>query len=838
MSDKLRKWIPLATLFTLYLVIGSAKVILTTASPYYDPEDETNLHFTENAVQYRYARMIAEGTGIPENDTRIQHPEGLRVDEELTVTLECVSGSLYRILAFFGYDTPFHTYSVYFISFFSSLTVFPLYLVGCRLWGGWIGGILVVCFYAVMPPAWMRSITSFSREDFTLTFLFTGLAYFGLSQGRHRERWMPWLAGVALSLAAISWHITNFAIAILFAYAIVAYFVYSDERESLFDALWPVVLLLALTGIASDLLRNKWFVTSTTMLVGYGLLAAHLIGERLRLSTPARLGILIGLPVLAHIILSSLVGENYRAYSHAFDVIYYKLRFGLVKPDDPTLMNYDARGMWSSSFRSPTFASIWTMFSTLLVVSGAAAALAIRDLYRGVLPRSQRFFLYCFFAFLGGYVAFDRIQVFLVFFAAGIAGRWLIILGDRKRLVILGLCVFIGYEVYNDTRFYITVHRSPGLERLVSWVRENTAAGDVVMAAFHISPSILTYTDRPIVQHPKFESHIIRKKSERFLNGLFSSEETFYNLARDWEADWYVYQASTGLDTSLESPRYVSGRTTIPVESALYGFQFATDRLNYFHLVYQDSYYRIFKVGEPPASPPDITYQPVFDLGVYTDRPGTMPTDEQIARVSRELGEPRVGQKLAEALSADGRYSDAADVYVRLAEKQPRNGDLRLAAANALDKAGRQRDAVPHFLSALRSNPGLSRYRFETENGVVFRDGARMLLSSGRIEEGMLWLEKAVSLLPEDVEAATNLGILHGNAGETGKSRALFEQAVSVRPDYPPAHLQLGLLDQKEGNHEVAVEWMRRYLELAPNTQNRSAVREAIRVSKAAQRGP
>ena len=209
MSDKLRKWIPLATLFTLYLVIGSAKVILTTASPYYDPEDETNLHFTENAVQYRYARMIAEGTGIPENDTRIQHPEGLRVDEELTVTLECVSGSLYRILAFFGYDTPFHTYSVYFISFFSSLTVFPLYLVGCRLWGGWIGGILVVCFYAVMPPAWMRSITSFSREDFTLTFLFTGLACFGLSQGRHRERWMPWLAGVALSLAAISWHITN-----------------------------------------------------------------------------------------------------------------------------------------------------------------------------------------------------------------------------------------------------------------------------------------------------------------------------------------------------------------------------------------------------------------------------------------------------------------------------------------------------------------------------------------------------------------------------------------------------------------------------------------------------
>lgn len=833
-SDRLRKWLPLAALLLLYLAVGSAKLILTQASPFYDPRDETNLHFTENAVQYRYAKMIAEGVGVPEVDTRLQHPEGVRVAEELTITLERVSGNLYRFLAWFGYDAPFHAYSVWFIAFFSSLAVFPLYWGASRLWGGWLPGLLAVAFYAVMPPAWMRSITSFSREDFTLVFLFTGLVAFGLSQSKGRERWMPWLAGAALSVAAISWHITGFVVAILIGYAVVAWVACPDERDAIHDAIWPIILLLFLTGLASDLLRNKWFVASTTMLVGYGLLAAHAVGRRFRLSTAPRVAVLLGVPVALHFLLSSLVGENVRAYSHALEVLWYKIRFGLVKPADPTLMTYDARGMWSSSFRSPTPGSVWSMFSTLLVVSGASAALAVREWVGGTLPRGQRFFTYCFFAFLAGYVAFDRIQVFLVFFAALLAVRWLVVFPTRRTAVAAVLVAFIGYEIYNDTRLYITVHRAPGLDRLVTWVRENTAQDDVVLAAFHIGPSILAYTGRPIVTHPKFESHVIREKTERFLDGLFSPEPDFYALARSWEADWYVYQASMGLDTTTESPRYVAGRTSIPTDSALYAFHFAPERLTRFHLVYQDPTYRIYKVGDPPATRPAIAYQPVFDPGVFGVRAGQMPSDAQIERVSRELGDPMVRARLAEALYADGRYGEAADEYARLVERRPDDANLRLGLGNALDRAGRTREAAPHYLRALSLNPSLPRHRFETTNGAVFRDGARLLLQSGRKEAGVRWLEMAVTLAPDDVEAATNLGILYGQDGRDAEARALFERVAAAGTEYPNVHLQLGLLDQREGHHGRAIEHFRRYLSLDPASPNRAAVREAIRASQSA----
>ncbi|MEE2754713.1 MAG: hypothetical protein VX910_12075, partial [Candidatus Latescibacterota bacterium] len=438
------------------------------------------------------------------------------------------------------------------------------------------------------------------------------------------------------------------------------------------------------------------------------------------------------------------------------------------------------------------------------------------------------FFLYCFLAFGLGYIAFDRIQVFFVFFAALIAGRWLLTFPDRRTAAIVGLCVFIGYEIHNDTRFLITVHRAPQLPALVEWVRKNTAEDDVILAAFHISPSILTYTNRSIVQHPKFESQVIREKTEQFLEGLFSSEEEFYQLARRWEADWYVYQASMALDTSKESPRYVAGRKVVPPESALYGFHFAPETLKHFHLAHQNSYYRMFKVGDPLESRPQIQYQPGFDLSVFTNAKDVMPADTQIEKVRSELGNPAMRLQLADALYLSSRYSEAADEYERLSLKQPADAILKLKTANAMDKAGRSREAARQYLMALRAKPDLRRYRFETENGQVFRDGARVLLEAGNMDAGTRWLEKAVSLLPDDVEAATNLGILFMKKKETIKARKTFEQVISTKPDYPLAYLQIGLLDQSEGRHQQAIDNLTRYLELDPASPNRQAVRKAI----------
>ena len=209
-----------------------------------------------------------------------------------------------------------------------------------------------------------------------------------------------------------------------------------------------------------------------------------------------------------------------------------------------------------------------------------------------------------------------------------------------------------------------------------------------------------------------------------------------------------------------------------------------------------------------------------------------MPPDDQISRGSRELSDPKVRVRLAVALYEDERYSDAATEYVRLVEKRPQDPDLHLSAANALEKSSQGEAAYKHYLTALRLNPDLARHRFETQRGAVFRDGARMLLGAGRNERGMRWLEKAVQLQPHDLEAANNLGILYGKAGENAKAKEVFDRMLEMRDDYPPAYLQIGLFLQREGKHAKAIERMERYLLLAPNAPNRRAVQEAIRFSR------
>jgi protein O-GlcNAc transferase len=83
-------------------------------------------------------------------------------------------------------------------------------------------------------------------------------------------------------------------------------------------------------------------------------------------------------------------------------------------------------------------------------------------------------------------------------------------------------------------------------------------------------------------------------------------------------------------------------------------------------------------------------------------------------------------------------------------------------------------------------------------------------------KDGREALERAVALLPGDVEALSNLGNLQKAQGLLDEAAASYHRAATLRPDYVAAHYNLGIALAELGRHDEAVSSYRQAIALQP----------------------
>ncbi|MBI5926625.1 MAG: tetratricopeptide repeat protein [Aquabacterium sp.] len=101
-------------------------------------------------------------------------------------------------------------------------------------------------------------------------------------------------------------------------------------------------------------------------------------------------------------------------------------------------------------------------------------------------------------------------------------------------------------------------------------------------------------------------------------------------------------------------------------------------------------------------------------------------------------------------------------------------------------------------------------------SGFVWKVLGTALLMQGRHAEGIGPLQRAVSLMPGDVEAHSNLGNLLRACDRLSEAEASYRQAISLRPDYAAAHFNLGITLRDLGRLNEAVDSYREALRLSP----------------------
>jgi len=708
--------------------------------------------------------MVASRESIPKIDTKLQYPEGLEVNRYLTVFMERIAGWLY---IFLGPNVLFHTFLIYFICFFSSLTIFAVFLISREIFKDDFSAIISSIFYTFSIPALGRTIGNYGREDFTLVFLFFSVYFFiiEINKTGFKKFLIAGIWALFMGIGLVSWHLSRFFFVVFLSGVILNQLIFTKCKiDSLKEKFISGLFVLLGFGLGNSFLRINGFILSFPFLLYLSLVIFFIVNKN-NLKTSKVLLILLG---VVSFLFSSPFGLE---YSHIWSLLVNKIKFLGLKPENPLLLPFEARVMWIESFNSPTINFIVYNFFFLFLVSATAVYAFRKDV-----TKRLYYLLYFVIVFFFFFILVRRMVVFFVFFISVLAGG--IFLKSKKPGILFLMVISILFQVMIFTHinrpffmknfvakiFLDKEQVLPDLDvnpkSLFAWIKSSTDENSVFVSDFGFSPNILAYADRKVVIHSKFENKYLRNKVEEFITSIFSSEKDFYKFCKKYDADYFVYSSKLFLDRTNDSYMYVSGNTDITKDMPVFKFQFHPEELQFFTLVYQNAYYRVYRVKDSSVALEKfrvLTYQPIFDLSFYTNDPEGRITTRDISIVINRINEGIMLLRMADILSKKG-FLDKAIGTVEKAE-----------------------EVLPNLVG-------------------VHKKLAFWYVSLKNFQESLSEINLEIDNTPFSPQGYYDLGYIYFLMGNYQKATDNWEKSLEIDPNFYPARLNLQQLNRYQNN--------------------------------------
>ena len=724
--------------------------------PLFHPCRDSGFFYTEEAFQFRYARMVAYDEPVPLLDKKAQWPDGLSPFRELTLFQEYLHGRAFRLFSALGPPVSFHLFLIYFVSFFSSLTILALFLgaraIGAEPWPALFCAVLYAFTGAAFARTQFYELESTAFPLMALSFV----SYLYALGGRRYSLIAATLAGGLLALALITWHFTRFYLLVFWVAVAVAWLRAGSDRRRFFAA-GLVLACAALTAALSPVMRVSGLIWSPAMTAGVlvvaGLYFDHLHGFN---GLSRALWLAVG---AAAIVMAASCGGETQAYGHVWDLLRYKIGNLLIKPADPADLPLAGRFLWYGPFNTPSFHFLFYRY-------GLALPLALIALWRLMMRRpgpdgrrrlvgfEDMVVIIAALGFLAANIMVQRLTIFGAFFL-GLAVAYLFVSAPGKTpetaddkptgwrrlkknrwlwpVLLICLALQIRESVCDRSWLAQLVNRAGSVRpstrlvtyagdhsRRLDWIRDNTPEEAVFLANQGDSPSILTDTGRAINLHPKLETAGAREKVATALFTLFGEdEEALYRLLDAWETDYYLYAANNLLDSGPDSERYLAGISRLSRRNLIYRLHFEPDGFRRLRLVYRDRSHQIYRVldneGDETAgagyAPP---YFPVYDPACFGPRgtgPGGVFDDAWVSSVVRRLDDAvRLMNQAGEQLARGDHRMALEAIHQALTIGMP-DGQIYSRAADYLLRLDRPGQALAYIRQALACDPDNGQYR-------------------------------------------------------------------------------------------------------------------------------
>ncbi|MFH1957789.1 MAG: hypothetical protein ABIJ15_04865 [bacterium] len=677
---------------------------------------EFGLFRVEEATRYRYAELASEGKKIPEIDRRIQYPEGLNVKKHFTTLSQRVIGGSYRILRL---KMPFHVYVIYFMFLYSSLSVLALYKIAFLLSGSGAFSLIAVLFYATNFASSSRTIAGgLVEEDFALPLMFFAL-FFILKTLKSRRKIYPVSAGILLALALSSWHVSQFFYLILLSILAALYVFKPEERDKIFTAVFPVLIIQTAAGIFVPVLRGGFFLLSFSQLLGYSFCIAHFAGKKLPVFLRNRVGVIF-LFVFSFCLFfaasRTLVKQHAKNYAHVYSLMFNKVKYLGNKPTfdkEVKTLPFDAKVLWQSSFVSPDFKFVKDIFLIVFLFSLPGLFAAGRKLFKtGDSPLLIIFLLLISFFLL--FLLIKRLYVFVIFFLCLFVP--LVKHLSKKNFFRVFSAVVLLFGIYIQSRQTLpklnAVPRriNSYKQEILKWMNKNIPPGSVILCNIGFAPEIVQNSGFSTVLHNHYEAKDIRDKTKEFYENIYEDEETFYRFAKKYGSQYLLYHWDILIDKSINSVRYQVDRMNIFKNAACFKFHFDYEKLKRFELIYQNEYYRLFRILDNGQKPQRhaVRYIPFFNKRIFIpskkiifmegqkDRGEVFDDEFAKNKMDGVWSLPKL-KNTADGLAEKGDLAGAERTYLEMLEIDPFYMRTRIILADFYIRSGNPGKAIPHL---------------------------------------------------------------------------------------------------------------------------------------------
>ncbi len=197
---------------------------------------------------------------------------------------------------------------------------------------------------------------------------------------------------------------------------------------------------------------------------------------------------------------------------------------------------------------------------------------------------------------------------------------------------------------------------------------------------------------------------------------------------------------------------------------------------------------------------------------------------------------------LAAALTAEGKYSEAAATYRQVLNQNPNDARSWNGLGVALESSGDWQSAQQAFQKAFAADPemndaafNLARSQLDHNDPAVAEQSfhsllqrspndasahaglAQALLKEGNQDGAQAEFESALRIDPENLDALEGLGQIALNAGRPAQAIPLLEKALRRSPDDPLLRQQLALAYAQSGRYADAMQQLKQAQRLSPS---------------------